>query len=76
MFKRQRYQFGSVERKARKKGPDVWALRYREHLLDGTNCHKSLMLELSHNTLPSPKPGGRHRLFYFGSTQTIQAQGQ
>jgi len=37
MFKRTRYQFGSVERKARKKGPDVWALRYREHLLDGTN---------------------------------------
>ena len=44
MFKRQRYQFGSVERKARKKGPDVWALRYREHLLDGTNCHKSLVV--------------------------------
>jgi len=44
MFRRQRYQFGSVERKARKKGPDVWALRYREHLLDGTNCHKSLIV--------------------------------
>ena len=44
MFKRTRYQFGSVERKARKKGPDVWALRYREHLLDGTDCHKSLIL--------------------------------
>jgi integrase len=44
MFKRQRYQFGSVERKARKKGPDVWALRYREHLVDGTNCHKSLIV--------------------------------
>jgi integrase len=44
MFKRTRYQFGSVERKARRKGPDVWALRYREHLLDGTNCHKSLIV--------------------------------
>ena len=44
MFKRQRYQFGSVERKARKKGPDVWARRYREHLPDGTNCHKSLIV--------------------------------
>jgi integrase len=42
--KRQRYQFGSVERKARKKGPDVWTLRYREHLLDGTNCRKSLIV--------------------------------
>ena len=27
MFKRQRYQFGSIERKARRKGPDVWAQR-------------------------------------------------
>src|SRR5258708_35354485 len=44
MFRRQRYQFGSVERKARKKGPDVWALRYREHLLDGNNYHKSLIV--------------------------------
>ena len=44
MFRRQRYQFGSVERKARKRGPDVWALRYREHLPDGTNCHKSLIV--------------------------------
>jgi integrase len=44
MFKRTRYQFGSVVRKARKKGPDVWALRYREHLPDGTNCHKSLII--------------------------------
>lgn len=42
--KRQRYQFGSVERKARKKGPDVWVLRYREYLLDGTSCHKSLIV--------------------------------
>ena len=42
--KRQRYQFGSVERKARKKGPDVWVLRYREYLPDGTSCHKSLIV--------------------------------
>jgi hypothetical protein len=44
MFKRTRYQFGSVERKGRKKGPDVWALRYREHMPDGTSCHKSLIV--------------------------------
>jgi integrase len=30
MFKRTRYQFGSIERKPRKKGSDVWVLRYRE----------------------------------------------
>ena len=28
--KRQRVQFGWVCLKARKKGPDVWVLRYRE----------------------------------------------
>jgi hypothetical protein len=44
MFRRQRYQFGSIELKERKKGPAVWALRYREHLSDGTNCHKSLIV--------------------------------
>ena len=30
--KRQRVQFGWVCLKARKKGPDVWVLRYRENL--------------------------------------------
>jgi hypothetical protein len=34
--KRQRVQFGWVCLKARKKGPDVWVLRYRENLSDGT----------------------------------------
>ena len=67
MFKRTRYQFGSVERKARRKGPDVWALRYREHLLDGTNCHKSLIVGTVEQ-LRSLKPGGRHRRSCFGLT--------
>ena len=44
MFKRTRYQFGCVERKDRRKGPDVWALRYREHLPDGTDAHRSLLV--------------------------------
>jgi integrase len=44
MFKRTRYQFGCVERKTRRKGPDVWALRYREQLSDGTSVHKSTIV--------------------------------
>ena len=41
MFKRTRYQFGSLERKTRRKGPDVWALRYREQIPGGAPVHKS-----------------------------------
>jgi integrase len=41
MFKRTRYQFGCVERKNRRKGPDIWALRYREQLPGRTAVHKS-----------------------------------
>jgi integrase len=44
MFKRTRYQFGCVERKNRRKGPDVWALRYREQLPGGTPIHKSTIV--------------------------------
>lgn len=44
MFRRLRYQFGCIERKTRKKGPDVWALRYREHLSDGTDIHRSMIV--------------------------------
>lgn len=43
-FKRTRYQFGGLERKTRKHGPDVWAYRYRELQPDGTVKHKSKML--------------------------------
>jgi integrase len=44
MFKRTRYQFGCVVRKSRKKGPDVWALRYREQVSAGTIVHKSAIV--------------------------------
>ena len=44
MFKRTRYQFGCMERKGRQKGPDVWALRYREHLPDGSYTHRSMIV--------------------------------
>lgn len=30
-MRRVRYQFGALDRKARKKGPDVWVYRYREN---------------------------------------------
>jgi len=44
MFKRTRYQFGCVERKPRRKGPDVWALRYSEQLPGSTTIHKSTVV--------------------------------
>jgi len=44
MFKRTRYQFGCVERKPRRKGPDFWALRYREQLPGSTTIHKSTVV--------------------------------
>jgi integrase len=44
MFKRARYQFGCIERKGRKRGPDVWALRYRERLAGGGQTHRSMVL--------------------------------
>src|ERR1700757_4885166 len=40
-YKRQRVQFGWVCLKARKKGPDVWVLRYRESLPDGSEKRRS-----------------------------------
>src|SRR5437667_12493288 len=42
--KRQRVQFGWVGLKARKKGPDVWALRYRENLPDGGKKRRSVAI--------------------------------
>src|SRR4051794_22315521 len=43
MFKRTRYQFGSIDRKSRKKGADVWVLRYRDEL-DGESKLRSRII--------------------------------
>src|SRR3974390_1279926 len=42
--KRQRVQFGWVCLKTRKKGPDVWVLRYRENLPDGSKKRRSVAI--------------------------------
>ena len=42
--KRQRVQFGWVCLKARKKGPDVWVLRYRENLSSGVTTRRSAII--------------------------------
>jgi len=42
--KRQRVQFGWVCLKARKKGPDVWVLRYRENLSNGVTTKRSAII--------------------------------
>jgi integrase len=42
--KRQRIQFGWVGLKTRKKGPDVWVLRYRENLPNGVTTRRSAII--------------------------------
>jgi len=68
MFKRTRYQFGSVERKARKKSPDVWALRLGNICWMEPTATKASSLEPSSNMSPSLKPGGQHKHSCFGLT--------
>ena len=41
-MRRRRYQSGSLERKKRKNGPDVWVLRYREAQPGGSNVQRSV----------------------------------
>lgn len=43
-FRRQQFQFGCIERKQRKKGPDVWVLRYREYLPEECAKQRSSMI--------------------------------
>ena len=42
--KRQRVQFGWLDLKKRSNGPEVWVLRYRETLEDGSQCVPSLIV--------------------------------
>ena len=54
--KRQRVQFGWVCLKTRKKGPDVWVLRYRENLPDGSKKRRSVAIEQFRSSQRSPRP--------------------
>jgi hypothetical protein len=47
-LKRKRYQAGSLHRKTRAKGPDVWVLRYREAQQDGTTAQRSIIVGTVH----------------------------
>lgn len=40
MFKRTRYQYGSIEREERKKGPAVWVYRWWEENISGKPVHR------------------------------------
>jgi hypothetical protein len=42
--KRQRVQFGWLDLKKRRNGPEVWVLRYRETLADGSKRVPSLIV--------------------------------
>ena len=45
-FTRRRYQFGTIRKVARKKGPPAWEFRYREHR-DGKTYHKQVTLSVA-----------------------------
>lgn len=44
MFRRTRYQHGSLEREARKKGPTVWVYRWWELDIDGKLRHRKVQI--------------------------------
>jgi integrase len=48
-LKRTRYQFGRLELKRRKTGPDVWVYRYYERNLDGSATDRSVRLGSTDN---------------------------
>ncbi len=43
-MKRKRYQAGSLHRKKRTRGSDVWVLRYRESQVGGRAAHRSIIV--------------------------------
>jgi hypothetical protein len=44
MFRRTRYQQGSVQREKRQKGPDVWVYRWYEVGSDGGNKYRKVIV--------------------------------
>jgi hypothetical protein len=53
--KRQRVQFGWLDLKKRKNGPEVWVLRYRETLADGSKRVPSLIVgSITEGSRPGP----------------------
>ena len=44
MFRRTRYQHGSLEREERKKGPEVWVYRWWEEDIEGKLVHRKLRI--------------------------------
>src|ERR1700722_9406117 len=61
-FTRQRYQFGSIRKVPRKKGPPAWEFRYRE-LSDSKRCQKQLTLSgARHSTETQARRAVEHLL--------------
>ena len=48
MFKRTRYQFGNLDVKRRKRGPDVWVYRYRTANAGGGRKQASVVVGTVH----------------------------
>ena len=62
--KRQRVQFGWLDLKKRRNGPEVWVLRYRETLPDGSKRVPSVIVPETVNLLlnPSHKRAAKFRI--------------
>ena len=56
--KRQRVQFGWLDLKKRRNGPEVWVLRYRETLADGSKRVPSLIVGVNQG-MPNGVTGAR-----------------
>lgn len=72
--KRQGFQFGWLDLKARKNGPDVWVLRYRESSRDGHKKERSVCIGTIQE-FPSASLARKASLSYVLSMNDKQTQG-
>jgi hypothetical protein len=63
LFRRTRYQHGSVEREERKKGPSVWVYRWWEEHINGKLVHRKAQVGDVKNTRPNLRHTQQQTLF-------------
>jgi hypothetical protein len=74
MFKRTRYQFGNLEVKRRRKGPDVWVYRHRTPKAGGRRKQASVMIGTVEQYPTKAQAGGlRNR---YGCQQILTSRKQ
>ena len=76
MFRRTRYQHGSVQREKRRCGPDVWTFRWREISSDGKRKQrKAIIGTVTDLTTEASALKAAHALRINANQQTPQAEG-